>query len=417
MTEQTTAQVVFDCAIRNLNKRLSSPTAGLVERVLNEAGLDGIWTLKDSRRIRKKGRGKFSTIRVENRGGAKSIRIWCKPEGNDTSFEYSLSPSKDDEVEPAYRLLLRVHPVTLQIPESECLPGVFANRVLRTTPVNRLIRPVECVDVEEPQAFEDSATDSGEASATPLVPHSGALLEIDKDWELCSEEAVDRALMAISFVAEDGYARKADASAKIIEHLGIKDFCGGASDSYTSVEGSMRSITMALWKRKRYIERILGSSRSGRGASDSVRGYMITPKGEKRLEAVKNNFGAAATERMNPRWRRPITGVSQAQTSESVAVSSPWSLSALKGMVAAHNLAEEQIAELEGFVSAVDSDLEAIRLEATSLDEEIKRLDEKRRGLHERTLEKERERREWEEMKRIQEKERIRLEGLMGTKG
>jgi hypothetical protein len=294
---------------------------------------------------------------------------------------------------------------------------VFANRVLRTTPLDRSIKPVDCVDVEEDKMDEDSAADSGEILPVPLASESRALLEIDKSWELCDEEAVDRALMAISFVAEDGYARKAEASAAIIEHLGIKEFCGGASDSYTSVEGSMRSITMALWKRKRYIERILGSSRIGRGASDSVRGYMITPKGEKRLEAVKNNFGAAVTERMNPRWRRPIAGISQAQTSESVAVSSPWSLSALKGMVAAHDLAERQIAELDGFVSVVDSDLEAIRMEAESLDEEIRRIDEKRRELHERASDKERERREWEDMRRVQEEERDRLERLMGTKG
>lgn len=416
MPEQTTAEVVFDCVIRSLDRKLEGPTTSMVERILGEAGLDGVWALRHSRRIRKKGRGRFGVIRMEDRGGSKSLRIWCKPLGNDTGFEYSMHPPKGEDIDAAYRVLSRVHPVTLQIPESDRLPRAFFDRVVRVDPIGKKMEPIECVEVKEDAVEEMSVTEPSSAEEQVERPGGTPLLAVDPSWELWQDEAVDRALMAISFVAEDGYARKAEASASIIEHLDIKGFCGGASDSYTSVEGSMRSLTMALWKRKRYIERILGDSRNGRGASDSVRGYMITPKGEKRLESIKDGFGAAAAERMNPRWRRPAPGASQAQISDSVAVSSPWSLSDLKEMVAAHDRIEKQIGELDGLVSVVDSDLEAIRVELASLDEEARRIDEKKKGLHERALEKERERREWEEMKKPHEEERDRLERMMGTK-
>lgn len=423
MQEQATVEVAFDCGDKKLERRLEGPTTGLLRRVLEEAGLEGVWTLRDSHRIRRKGRGRFSAIRMENRCGAKSIRIWCKPQGNDTSFEYSLWPPKEADIDSAYRLLSRVHPVTLQISESTLLPGAFFDRVVRVSPMGRSLKPVECVKVrEEDQKIDQEVPVPCEveshASEQKSIESAGAILPlaVDPSWDLWQDEAVDRALVAISFVAEDGYAKKSDASASIIEHLDIKGFCGGASDSYTSVEGSMRSLTMALWKRKRYIERIQSSSRTGKGASDSVKGYMITKKGQKRLEQIKDCFGPEVLGRMNPRWRRSEDGVSHSQVSNAV-LPAMWSVSELKEMVAGHDRAERQIAEIDGLVAVLDSELEAIHLELEFLDEEIKRIDEKKRELQEKASEKTLERTEWKKMKRPHEEEKNRLERIMRAKG
>jgi hypothetical protein len=415
MQVQKAAEVVFDCVVRGLERKLAGPTTNFMERVLDEVGLEGVWALKDARQIRKRGRERFSTIRVESRGGASSVRIWCKPLGNDTAFEYSLYPPKDTDANSAYVCLSRIHPATLKISKPPQTAVEASDRLVHVKPIGKLVR-----ETERPEAREDDAVDSNTATGRDEMVRTGDAgvqpLALDPSWELCAEEAVDRALMAIAFVAEGGYAKKSEASASIIENLDIKGFSGGASDSYTSVEGSMRSITMALWKRKRYIERILANSRNGGGPSDSVRGYMITPKGERRLESLMEAFGPEVTARMNPSWRRPAGGVSHSQVAAALSPSVPRSLSELKELVASHDAAERQVREIEDLVSLVESDLDSLRSELGSLDAEIARINELKAEMSKRIALKEGERREWEQMKALHEAEKIRLEGLMGVR-
>jgi DNA-binding PadR family transcriptional regulator len=416
MQAQNTAEVVFDCMIHGLDRRLAGPTTGLVERVLDEAGLEGVWTLRDSRRIRRKGRGRFSTMRVESRGGSKSIRMWCKPQGNDTAFEYSLHPPKDVDIDLAYSILSRVNPVTLQIPESRKLPGAVLGRLVGVEPIGGLERKGECLEVVEPTAEADQERESAKNPPIADGERLDTVLELDPSWTLSCDEAVDRALMAIAFVAEGGYARKSEASASIIESLGVKGFAAGASESYTSVEGSMRALTMALWKRKRYIERITANSRGGGGPSDSIRGYRITPKGERRLEVLAEKFGPDVKSRMNANWRRDAAGVSQSQVSSVLSPAAPKSLSELKELVASHDEAEKQIREMDGLVSLVDSDIDSLRSEMDSLDAEIARMNEAKAEIARRISAKEEEKREWERMKAVYEGERVRIEGLVGVR-
>jgi hypothetical protein len=420
MQAQNTTEVVFDCVIRGLDRRLAGPTTGLVERVLNEAGLDGVWTLKDSRRIRRKGRDRFSTMRIESRGGSKSIRMWCKPQGNDTAFEYSLYPPKDVNIDSAYSVLSRVHPVTLQIPESRLLPGAVLGRLVGVEPIGGLERKGKCLEVAEKEDAVEPTVEAEREGATSPPNEDGergdSVLALDPGWELSCDEAVDRALLALSFVADRGYAKRSEASASIIENLDIKGFAGGASDSYTSVEGSMRALTMALWKRKRYIERITANSRGGGGPSDSIRGYRITPKGERRLESLIGEFGPEVRSRINPNWRRDAAGVSQTQVSSVLSPAVPRSLSELKELVALHDETEKQVKEIEGLVSLVESDLDSLRSEMDSLDAEIARMNESKAEIAIRISAKEEEKKEWERTKAVHEGEKIRLEGLMGVR-
>lgn len=420
MQSQKASEVVFDCIIRGVDKKIAGSTTGLVERILGEAGFEGVWLLKDSRRIRKKGRDRFSTIRIENRGGSKSIRIWCKPQGNDTAFEYSLYPPKDIDVNSAYMVLSRVHPATLQIPESRSLPRAVLGRLIGIEPIGGIQQKKECTKIEEKYTMNHSieiAENSEESPPSILIDDSEVpLLALNPSWELWQEEAVDRALMAIAFVAEGGYAKKSDASNSIIKNLDIKGFSGGASDSYTSVEGSMRSLTMALWKRKRYIERITANSRGGNGPSESIRGYMITPKGERRLEILADKFGPEVKNRMNANWRRGEAGVSQEQASSQLAPSVPKSLLELKKLISSHDEVEKQIKELEGLVSIVDSELESFRHDMDSLDADITRINVLKAEIAIKMSTKEEEKKEWEKMKTIHENEKIRLEELMGVR-
>jgi hypothetical protein len=145
-------EVLFDDNIKIIDHKLVNATLGMVRGVLEGACLfgEGTWVLKDSRRIRKKGRERFRAIRLESKYGSKSIRIWCRPMGNDTSFEYSLVPPQETDIEMAYSLLLRVNPITMKIPESTDLPGAFVERVFDVPPMvlgNHREKKIECVEV------------------------------------------------------------------------------------------------------------------------------------------------------------------------------------------------------------------------------------------------------------------------------
>jgi len=160
---ETHVEVLFENTAKGMEQKLVNPTVSLVRGILEEAGLDeeGSWTLKDSRRIRRKGRERFGLIRMESKYGVRSLRVWCKPRGNDTSFEYSLVPPPGLDLDMAFGMLSRVNPITLRILESDALPGAFVGRVMDVPPLNgRAAKRIECVEVDDVGVSENNAQDS-----------------------------------------------------------------------------------------------------------------------------------------------------------------------------------------------------------------------------------------------------------------
>ena len=307
-------RITFENIFRRSERKISGATLDLVGTILINAGLDeGEWTLRDSHRIKKKGRERFHAIRVESRSGSKSVRIWCKPRGNDSCFEYSLVPPADIEPEDVFKILRRTNPVTLAVAESPSLPKAFLNHVIGMPPKLVIPEKTEVVDVEEvvevpkvQEKSEDGLKMSEEGSENigggqPLPESNkpaGGLIEaqdeplgfslvVDEPCLLSEQEVMDKALLAISIVAIDGYAKKTEASESIIKNLCIREFVENVSGgTYTSVEGAMRALTMALSNRGHYIQKIRYPS------GDGVRGYKLTAKAERRIKTLREKYNA-----------------------------------------------------------------------------------------------------------------------------
>lgn len=457
--QKAKAKVAFDCAIRGMDRKLETPTAGLVQRILEEAGLGGEWTLKDARRIRKKGRARFSVIRMESRAGAKSVRIWCKPKGNDTCFEYSLYSPPEVNIEEAFSLLENVNPVSLSIPESALLPGAFFGRVLDLPqPIVPSKKPPKLFLVEEPrqevshssseevekgkEALEPSV-EKGVANAEPekataksapdSVGESPLSLSIEDESDLWDKDVADKALVAISLVAEGGFAKKAEASASIIKRLEIERFASGSNECYRTVQGAMRALTMALWKKWRYIDRVRYATEDGRGASDTIRGYQITAKGQKRLESLATGKEREASKapsevasEIPTQFRR--TEISPTIASEAV---SPMNMNAIKDMVSRHESANKQIEEVTEVIGSLDADLRSMGIEMEGLEaveaerrrrlaeigEELKEIAAKKKELSEKIDKRQEERLQWEEMMEPHLAERNKIESILMKRG
>lgn len=465
MSGQTTrAEVRFDCVVGRFERTLEAPTVSLVERVLDEAGLDGVWTLRESRRIRKKGRGRFGTIRLESRGGAKSVRMWCKPKGNDTGFEYSLYPPAGTDAELAFRILARVHPITLCVPESPDLRVAVRGRLLDAPipfmppPVPEKVFEVEEVR-EEPQADAAGhveatkealpAAEPVDQSPTPEATEEVLVAEEDEQWvsfadegdgipelaiedgsDLWDREVADRALIAIAFVAEGGFARRSEASRSIIRHLGMARFAGGGSDRYKSVQGSMRGLTMAMAKKWRYIERVKYSAEGGSGPSSTVKGYKITAKGQRRLEAIREGFGERTRLLLNRPAPTPIQDDGLTAAVAGAPVTS-ISIEAIKSMVERHEEANRQVREHDEVLQAMEADIRSMDIEieglsavveerkrrVAELQAEIEEIESKRAVVEERAAKKKEERRQWSDMRAPYALERDRIESILVGRG
>lgn len=152
MSTSRELELTFDSQLKRSEAKIVNPTRAMILGVLSDAGFDGVWEIRDSRRIRKKGRERFSAIRIESRAGSKSVRLWCKPVGNDTAFEYSLFPPSDVDVQMVFSVLKRVNPITLRVSESATLPMAVMGRVLDMPPI---APPAEDV-VEVAESYKDS---------------------------------------------------------------------------------------------------------------------------------------------------------------------------------------------------------------------------------------------------------------------
>jgi hypothetical protein len=416
---------------------------------------EGDWSLRDSRRIKKKGRERFHAIRIEERSGRKSIRVWCKPAGNDSCFEYTLLPPAEVDARVLFALLRRVNPVSLEIPESSELPRAFIDhvidarpKILPPPPLERAESSVEesqkFVEVEEPNDIDSEAEaeireavqdldrlESGSGSeriaqtVSPSRQFVTALL-LDEPALMSDQEVMDKALVALGVVAPNGYARKTEASNSIIDNLGIKRFVGEVSGgTYTSVEGAMRALTMAL-RSASYLERVHYTAENG-SVSKGIKGYKLTPKALKRIAALKAIHGEAdMSER--PRKDEVEDGYEAEELQDAVRDSglSSEDLPKLKSLISQHEEADLQLKEIDGILRNLDSEIADIELDATGLElaerdkikqmeilqGEIQRVREKKATVATSLERKCMERKEWEDMRspHLSEKSRVEAE-------
>lgn len=307
--ENRSLKVEFRCQIKSV-KGLENPTRALVEMALEEAGMEGAWFLRDPNRIRKKGRHRLVALRVEEKYGTKSIRLRCKPSGNDTAFEYSLFGPSAEEVEMAFSLLSRMNPYTMKINESSLLKDSFFRRAERKfdpPEMGRLVLPLFPSENDSPNSESPVETPKEDPQDITELPEEGRgpsgevagteanLLEsedaADSTRQFLSAGSlptdthiIDAALKAVRDVSVGGFAKRRDASTAIMEKLGVRNFVGNMSEEYETEQGFMRSLMMAMCKRAKYLERVLSNkSRRGRRKKGGISGYRITERGERRL--------------------------------------------------------------------------------------------------------------------------------------
>ena len=457
MAIATAFRVLFESSIKRSEKKVAGPTVSLLREILTNAGMDeGDWSLRDSRRIKKKGRERFHAIRIEERSGRKSIRVWCKPAGNDSCFEYTLLPPAEVDARVLFALLRRVNPVSLEIPESSELPRAFIDhvidakpKILPPPPLERIESSVEesqkFVEVEEPNDIDSEAeaeireavqdldrlergSDSERISRTvsPSRQFVTALL-LDEPVLMSDQEVMDKALVALGVVAPNGYARKTEASNSIIDNLGIKRFVGEVSGgTYTSVEGAMRALTMAL-RSAGYLERVHYTAEDG-SVSKGIKGYKMTPKALKRIAALKAIHGEVdMSER--PRKDEVVEDGSEAEELQEEGRDSSLNsedLPKLKSLISQHEEADLQLKEIDGILRNLDSEIADIELDATGLElaerdkikqmeilqGEIQRVREKKATVVASLERKCTERKEWEDMRypHLSEKSRVEAE-------
>lgn len=448
MVTASAFHILFESSIKRSEKKVAGPTVGLLREILINAGMDeGEWSLRDSRRIKKKGRERFHAIRIEERSGRRSVRVWCKPGGNDSCFEYTLLPPAEIDANVLFALLKRVNPVSLEIPESRELPRAFIEHVVGARPdILPIHRPVAGHSEEEAPKQTDSGTetpvqmdsnaeeeikeavrdldrlqgvsDSKQiAQAVSPSKESVAALLLDKPALMCDQDVMDKALLVLGSVAPNGYAKKTEASNSIIESLGVKRFVGEVSGgTYTSVEGAMRALTMAL-RSSRYIERVHYTAEDG-SVSKAIKGYKLTPKATKRIASLKAVRGEVIPSEEDAEEALQKTPPEVGFGSED--------LPRLKSLISQHEEADLQLKEIDAILGNLDSEIADIELDATGLDfaerdkmrqmealqSDINRLREKRAVVAASLERKRNERREWEDMKspHLSEKSRVESE-------
>jgi hypothetical protein len=464
--------ISFDSAIKRSEKKIAGPTVSLMRDILVNACMDeGEWFLRNSKRIKKKGREKFRATRIEDRGGTRGIRVWCKPRGNDTCFEYTLVPPKDIDIQTLFGLLKRVNPVSLNIPESISLPKAFVDHIVDARPNIRQSEPVFAVETVPKDEFTpeaeaeikeamidldnlDHGVSKAQVADVVAPPKAKVSLLLDEPALLSEQEVMDKALIAISLVAERGYAKKNVASASIIENLGIKNFIENVSGgTYTSVEGAMRSLTMAM-RGRGYLDRVHYTAEDG-SVSKGVRGYKLTPKAEKRIVALEALYGdsvayravlgrvrtnGATMEAAGPMLPgdpgsdallRPH-GYDEIDATEPVGEGlNSEDLPRLKSLISQHEEADLQLKEIDGILANLDSEIADIQIDMTglelaerdkaiqieSLQGDLDRIRAKKAAASSGLEKKRRERREWDSMKlpHVSEKSKVEAEICMIT--
>ena len=355
----------FDRISLKISDKIWNMTFNLIKNVLENAGVDeGDWIVRAPHRVRNKKHERFRALRIENRVGADGVRIRCKPQGNDTCFEYTIVPPSDlIDINDLFMLLQRVHPKTLEIHDTLAMKAALHNpdsrglempltkaligsicKKINSTPEKENKKPVENIQEltvpvnSEPtpnlprftpprpkpldwlrqnrQQKQDSAemeslpvqvaAEQFSVSAERVEAENNAIekmssLVLTEPTLLADQEVLDRALIAMAFVSTDGYCSRVDASNSIIKNLDILNFIRNVSQgTYNAVESAMRSLMMGL-RKNNYIERVYCGEKS-----DAVRGYKFTIKGEKRIVALQKFLDGSVISKMNRSWGKFI---------------------------------------------------------------------------------------------------------------
>lgn len=387
MSEAQAFRITFENTFRRSERKISGATLDLIGTVLRNAALDeGEWNLRDSHRIKKKGREKFRAIRVESRGGAKSVRIWCKPRGNDSCFEYSLVPPAWIEAEDVFKILRRTSPVSLDVAESPSLPKAFLNHVIGMPPKLVIPEKTDVVEVEEktdegPKMSEEANEKTGGVQAHPEQnkPAGGRIeaqgrtsfsLLLDEPCLLSDQEAMDKALVALSLVAdEDGYVNKNDASNSMMVELGVRNFVKNVSGgTYTSVEGAMRALTMALSNRGNYIQKILYPS------SHNVKSYKLTAKAARRVLALREKYQLEVrdwpknSKAEHSQTEEKDEGLTASEANSELTIFDSGTLDRLQDLIKECREAEDHIREVDLVIANLDAEISDLRIDLEALD-------------------------------------------------
>lgn len=345
--------LVFEESIGVKNKRVIGPTTSLVEGVLEEAGFDGEWKLRDGNQITKRGMGRFGAIRVDSRWRAPFIRVWCKPGGNDTAFEYSLVPPAGVDAESAFKVLSRVGPATLRIEESLAVPLVLAARVSDLPPPDSL-RQRSWLDFEE----GDSLADVAKGVAVPAEEATKRIARVaSAGFQPSSREVADKALVAVALVARGGRAGRDEARVSVADMLGLAAVVADPGSDYEDEDSAFRAVVSSMRKRFGYLEK----------DGESPQGYRITSAGERRLEEVGDAFGEEVATRLKEEgWRRTADGggVSARETSAPLL---PDALERIRELVSSYEEAEKQVREFGALIGVLDSEIEGLEEEVGDL--------------------------------------------------
>ena len=432
MTTPQELALSFEIDMKKSERKVTNPTKSLVMFVLEESGFGGVWEMRDPRQIKKKGRERFKAIRIESRSGRLGIRVWCKPRGNDTCFEYSLVPPLEVDIQSAFSVLTRVSGVTLKIKESPTLPGAVMGRLMGVPASLSSWKPEAFVPAVESEVVEVAEADVQSIHEESQVHPEFPSLIIDRQQSISSPESIDKALVAIGFVATDGHVEVLDALDSLKLHLGLK--AQGATSVLKSLASSMKDLGG-------YIKRVKEvPAKNGSGVGRI--GYKITEKGEERLEEIRLSYGPEVEARLGSGWKSktdhpriaPLDApcdrlsVVSAEVARSVM---PDAIARIKSLVASYDEADRQASEYSGVIGVVDEDILKLGAEierlcrsektlGAQMDKLQKEIDEIRakKQKHERELsEKRAERDDWEKMRSPHHIEKIRIGSLLSELG
>lgn len=293
-------------------KKVLTPTMRMVEMALSNIGFkDGTWVLRSPHRTRKKGAERFRAIRTEGLG----LRIRCKPAGNDTCYEWTLTPPEGVDRDLLFTDLCGLHPKDLRLVRSApsvrgatavllglkglagessppVLPSLFKSGPDEERPADGANK--QTIDREAANAKEDlGESHERVAEAVGVGVHAVEKnlnpLDISSlgDGKLRSSEVLDKALIAIGSAMEGTFINSKDCSRAVVSGLKIDSLVAGGG-SYDSVQGAMKSLMTNICNAG-YFDRVSGERKTGKGLW--TKGYNITDKGKSRLSELTGGPG------------------------------------------------------------------------------------------------------------------------------
>jgi hypothetical protein len=299
--------------------------------------------------------------------------------------------------------------------------------------------PSEKVLEVKPTELAKEVSPSGKISTLDIVPD-----EDDEDGRsilLSYQFVLDRALIAISFVSEGGYAKRIVISDSIVKNLNIEGFIE-VSTVYKVIESGMRALMMGLCN-EGFVKRVFYGGRST--SKDTLQGYRLTPKGEKRILALREFLHPELIAKMSPDWRtsenyEDSDEVVDEEDVEEVEFAEPEDshpksefttdqilrLEAWLAELKDHN---ERISEVEGLIEDLRAEkedklhhltgIEVARDKALKqreeLDRELARLDAKKSELEGMVAKKDEEMADWNEELKAHTSKKAKLEGDIGS--